>query len=148
MVKYINLKTLCASLLSAVFSSAFAVAELAMGLKQEAATLDFKTALFSALGYFGYFLISFWVIVLCYEIAKKFVSIKILNAVLAFVFYFALESVFLYLTLSAVKVQGAVAISFADFLIFRLKSAQYIFSLQFFAIAYAFYKIFTSPKRK
>lgn len=146
MVKYINLKTLCASLLSAAFSSAFAVAELAIGLKQEAATLDFKAALFSALGYFGYFLINFWVIVLCYETAKKLIGIKILNAVLAFVFYFALETLFLYFSIAAER--GATAMSLANFILLRLKSGQYIFSLQFFAIAYAFYKIFTSPRRK
>lgn len=145
MRKYVNSKTLCASLVSAAFSTAFAMAELIMGLEQGAAAPSLKTAILTAAGYFGYFLVAFWVVVLCCEAAKKLLKVKILDAILAFLIYFGLESLFLYFSIAAER--GAAAISLADFILLRLKSGQYIFSLQFFAIAYAFYKIFTSPKR-
>lgn len=147
MRKYLNSSTLCASLVSSVFSTIFAIAELIMGLGEEASALNAKTAILTAASYFGYFLITFWVIVLCYEIVRKFIDVKILSAAIAFILYFALETLMLFFSTIAFKFHGDMALTLLDYVKIRIASGQYVFSLQFFAIAYAFYRIFTLRKK-
>lgn len=145
--KYFNSKMMSAAFLSAMFSSAFAFAELFIGAQIAPENFSTKAAILLGLAYVATFFVNFWIVALCYDAVKKFLNIKILTMLVAFIFYFVISTLLLYITTFIFKDQASTTLGIYDYFKVRILGAQYIFSFQFFVIAYAFLKIVGRPKK-